>query len=136
MLSAVRHLSSASIKCWEYLYGSGATGCSRGIQLHGATRLHPTVHRKKKKRTMFYLSFALRVQRAGLKRCGSDHGSQNSAVGIVTGYGIVIVAVRVPIGSRIFSSSRSPDLLCSPPSLFSSGYRRLFPRGKEVGAGS
>jgi hypothetical protein len=58
-------------------------GSSRRIQLHGATRLHPTVlvHRKK---TMFLHAFCV-TRTAG----GSVHGSQNSAVGIATGYWIV-----------------------------------------------
>jgi hypothetical protein len=39
------------------------------------------------------------------------------------------VGVRVPVGSRIFSSPRRPDRLSGPPSLLSNGYRWLFPRG-------
>jgi hypothetical protein len=39
--------------------------------------------------------------------------SQDSAVGIATGYGLDDrgVGVRVPVGSRIFSSPRRPDQL-------------------------
>jgi hypothetical protein len=39
--------------------------------------------------------------------------SRNSAVGIETGYGVDDqgVGVRVPVGSRIFSSPRRPDRL-------------------------
>jgi hypothetical protein len=56
--------------------------------------------------------------------------SRESAVGIATGYGLGDggVGVRVPVGSRILSSSRRPERLWGPPSLLSSGYRRLFPR--------
>jgi hypothetical protein len=56
---------------------------------------------------------------------------RDSAVGIATGYGLDDrgVGVRVPVGSRIFSSSCGPDRFWGPPSLLSNGYRRLFPRG-------
>jgi hypothetical protein len=45
------------------------------------------------------------------------------AVGIATGYGLDDrrVEVRVPVGSRIFSSPRRPDRLWDPPSLLFSG---------------
>jgi hypothetical protein len=58
--------------------------------------------------------------------------SRNSSVGIATGYGLVDrgVGVLVPVGSRIFSSSRRPDRLWGPPNLLSSGY----PGGKAAGA--
>jgi hypothetical protein len=44
------------------------------------------------------------------------------------------VGVRVPIGSRIFSSSRLPDHIWGPPSLLSNGYRgALSPAIKRSG---
>jgi hypothetical protein len=48
---------------------------------------------------------------------------RNSAVGIATGYGLDNreVGVRVPVGSRIFTSPYRPDRLWGPPN------RRLFP---------
>jgi hypothetical protein len=55
----------------------------------------------------------------------SRQKSRDSAVGIATGYGLDDqgVGVRVPLGSRTFSSPRLPDRLRGPPSLLSNGYR-------------
>jgi hypothetical protein len=52
-------------------------------------------------------------------------------VGIATGHGLddLVVGVRVPVGSKIFSFPRTPDRLWSPLSLLSNEYRGLFPRG-------
>jgi hypothetical protein len=57
--------------------------------------------------------------------------SRDSSVGIATGYGLDDrgVGVRVPVGSRIFSSTRRPDRLRGPPNLLSNGYPGLCPRG-------
>jgi hypothetical protein len=56
--------------------------------------------------------------------------SRDSVVGTTTGYGLDDreVGVRVPVGSRIFSSPRRPDRLWSPPNLLSNAYRGFFPR--------
>jgi hypothetical protein len=57
--------------------------------------------------------------------------NQDSVVGIATGYGLDDrgVGVRVPVGSRIFTSLRLPDRLWGPPNLLSNGYRGFFSWG-------
>jgi membrane-associated phospholipid phosphatase len=65
--------------------------------------------------------------------------SRGSAVGIATGYGLDDrgVGVRVPVGSRIFSSPLCPDRLWGLPNDHSKGYGGgSFPGGKAVGAWS
>jgi hypothetical protein len=54
--------------------------------------------------------------------------SRGSVVGIATGYGLYDrgVAVRIPVGSRIFSFPRLPHRLWGSPNLLSNGYRGLF----------
>jgi hypothetical protein len=58
--------------------------------------------------------------------------SRDSVVGIATGYGLDDrgVGVRVPVGSRFFSSPCRPDRLWDPPNLLSNGYWGSFPGGK------
>jgi hypothetical protein len=54
-----------------------------------------------------------------------------------SGYGLDDrgVGVRVPVGSRIFTSRSRPDRLWSPHSLLSNGYRtEFFPGVKATGA--
>jgi hypothetical protein len=59
--------------------------------------------------------------------------SRDSAVGIATGYGLDDweVGVRVPIGSRIFTSPFRPDRRWGPPNLLYNVYRALF-RGRKA----
>jgi hypothetical protein len=54
--------------------------------------------------------------------------SRDSSVSVSTGYGLDDwgVRVRVPVGSRIFSSPNRPDRLWGPPNLLFSEYRRLW----------
>jgi hypothetical protein len=53
--------------------------------------------------------------------------SRDSAVGIVTGYGMdgEWVRVRVPVGARFFFFPRRPDRFWGPPSLLSNRYGAL-----------
>jgi hypothetical protein len=64
---------------------------------------------------------------AGLYMALFQSRSRDIAVGIATGYGLDGrgVGVRVPLGSRMFSSPRGPDRSGGPPSLLSNGF---FPR--------
>jgi hypothetical protein len=71
------------------------------------------------------------LDREGIKYiiCTIRNESQYSSVSIATGYWLDSqrVRVRVPVGSRIFSSPHRPGGLWGPPSLLSSEYYGLFP---------
>jgi hypothetical protein len=64
--------------------------------------------------------------------------SLDSSVGIATGCGLDDqgVGVRVPAGSRIFSSPCRPDRLWGPPNSLANGYWGSFPGGKGAVAWS
>jgi hypothetical protein len=61
--------------------------------------------------------------------------SRDSVVGIATGNGLDDrgVGVRVPVGSRIFSSPRRPDRLLGPPTSYPMGTGGSFPGDKAAG---
>jgi hypothetical protein len=63
-------------------------------------------------------------------------GSQDSAVGIVTRYGLNgrEVGVQVLVGPRFFSSPRHQDQFWGPCSLLSNGYQDSFSGGKAAWA--
>jgi hypothetical protein len=71
-----------------------------------------------------YLSYNFHIIGAFLIFIYSILGSRDSAVGIVTGYGLDCrgVGVRVPVGSRILSSPRRPDQVWGPHNLRSNEY--------------
>jgi hypothetical protein len=62
--------------------------------------------------------------------------SRSSVVGIATGYMLddCGVGLRVPIGSRIFTSPYRPDRLWGSPSLLSNRYQGSYLGGKAAGA--
>jgi hypothetical protein len=66
--------------------------------------------------------------------CWPIFWSRGSSVGIATGYGLDDggVEVRVPVGSRIFSSPCRPDRLWGPPNLLSIGYWGVKRPGREA----
>jgi hypothetical protein len=69
-------------------------------------------------------------ERSSIYKTRISSGSRDSSAGIATGYGLDDrgVGVRVPVGSRIFSSPCRPDRLWGPHSLLSNGYGGHFPR--------
>jgi hypothetical protein len=62
--------------------------------------------------------------------------NRDSVVGVATVYRLEErgARVRVPLGSRLFSSPRRPDWLCGPPKLLSKGTGGSFSGGKATGA--
>jgi hypothetical protein len=66
------------------------------------------------------------------------HECRDSAVSVVTGYGLDdrVVGVLVPVGSRFFSSPCHPGRFWGPLNLLSSGYRGLYSENKAGGARS
>jgi hypothetical protein len=59
------------------------------------------------------------ISNSYIKFAAFSSRSRDSSVGIETGYGLNDrgVGVRVPVGSRIFSSPRLPDRLWGPPNF-------------------
>jgi hypothetical protein len=64
--------------------------------------------------------------------------NRDATVGIVTGYGLEErgVGIRVPVGARIFSSTRRPDRFWGPTSILSNVCQGSFRRGKMAGVRS
>jgi hypothetical protein len=60
--------------------------------------------------------------------------SRDSVVSIATDYGLdyIEVRVRVPVGSRMFSSPRRRDRLGGPPNLLSNWCRGFLRPGREA----
>jgi hypothetical protein len=67
-----------------------------------------------------------------LLKIHSGNGSQDNAVSTATGYGLD--GRGVPVGAKIFSSPRRPDLFWGHPASYPIGIRGSFPGGKAAGA--
>jgi hypothetical protein len=97
----------------------------------------PLKSRKDSKNSFIYFMLILRIYNILKFNNYSLHlspqmvSSRDNSVSIVTGKWLdgQGVGVRIPIGSRIFSSPRFPDRFWGPSSLLSNVYRRHFPRG-------
>jgi hypothetical protein len=60
--------------------------------------------------------------------------SQDSSVGIATGYGLVGWGSILGGGTTLFSFSQRPGQFWGPPSFLACDYRALLPRGKAAGS--
>jgi hypothetical protein len=89
---------------------------------------------------MHYVHLSIKLTKSCTLKSFARHitfnRSQDSVFGIVTGYGLDDreFGVRVPVGSRIFTSPCRLDRPWGPPNLVFSGYRENFPGGKAAGA--
>jgi hypothetical protein len=68
-----------------------------------------------------------------LKSIPTQSRNQNNSVGIATWYKLDNRGSILDRVKRFLSSPQRPDRLWRPPSLLSSGYQGLFPRGKAPG---
>jgi hypothetical protein len=78
-----------------------------------------------------YILFFVSEQKKTALFCLDLFRSQDTLVGIASGHGPDDrgVEVRVPVGSRIFSSPRRTDRLWGSPNILSIGYRGAFSPG-------
>jgi hypothetical protein len=90
--------------------------CPNFIQLNSVCFF--TSHLSNNRFKFFFSYVPMTRRRGGVVGIANDYGLDNRGVG-----------VRVPLGSRIFSSPYRPDRFWGPPSLLSNGYRGIFPRG-------
>jgi hypothetical protein len=113
------------------------------LYIYSLTHLHGVIFNYLSTALSFFFSYQVQFD-AAVRRChklsnpdGFRVKEKFPPVGIATSYGLDDrgVGVRVPVGSRIFSSPNRPDRLWGPPNLPSTGYRGgSFPGGKAAGA--
>jgi hypothetical protein len=97
----------------------------------------PTITRRRKTHTRTHARAYTRTHTHTLSLSLSLSLCRDSVVGTATGYGLDHrgFGVRVPVGSKIFSSPRRPNRLWShPASSYPMGTGNYFPGGKAAKA--
>jgi hypothetical protein len=107
-------------------FPSSHTALRAGSVPHNVSRLWKKCTKYSIENIFFPIELLINVNNNG--------GSRDSTVGIATGYWLEDqgVGVRVPVGSRIFSSTYFPERAWGLPSLVSNGYREIFLRGVKL----